>query len=132
MKIRIVSHRDKIPTIAPDEIIVHMTFRPKNVDFLNIVKACPKIEAVQVPPAYIGSVSMSSRMFLEMQRIQLIEGVVWGHRTDICNSYTIPDSLTSRIHEMRVFGISSEVIGETIQREFRMDAGTVGFVVSKN
>lgn len=64
-----------------------------------------------------------------MERIQLIEGAVWGHRTDRCDSYTIPLSLTTRIKEMRVDGVVSKTIEERIVQEFKIDAGMVGFIM---
>lgn len=131
MRIRVVSHREEIPSLKPTEIIVHLAFRPKNMDILNIVKACPKIEAIQIPPSYIGSVSQFSRMYLGAQRIQQIEGTVWGHRKDLYEYYTIPDYVTSRIKELKGFGVTMKIIGEQIQKEFEMDAGTVGFLLTK-
>lgn len=131
MQIRVVSHRDEIPSLSPREFIIHLAFRPTNVDILNLVSACPKIEAVQVPPSYIGSVSRFSIMYLGARRIQLIEGTVWGHRKDLCDYYTIPSLVTTRIQEMRGFGVASEAIGEKLKNEFRMDAGMIGFLVNK-
>lgn len=130
MKIRVVSKREEIPSVDPKEIIVHLAFRPKNEDILNLVKACPKIEAIQVPASYIGSVSKSIKVFLDMERIQLIEGTVWGHRTDRCDSYTIPLSLTTRIKEMRSYGVVSKTIEEQIVQEFKIDAGMVEFIMA--
>src|SRR5659263_610958 len=101
----------------------------KNEEILNLVKACPKIEAIQVPASYIGSVSKSIKVFLDMERIQLIEGTVWGHRTDRCDSYTIPLSLTKRKTKMRVDGVVSKRIEDGIEQEFKIDAGMVGFIM---
>lgn len=132
MKIRVVSNRDEIPSVNSHEIIVHMAFRPNNEDILNLVKACPKIIAIQVPASYIGSVSKSIKMFLDMQRIQLIEGSVWGHRTDRCDSYTIPLSMATRITEMRGYDVAWEVIRDRIVQEFKMDAGMVEFIFNNS
>jgi hypothetical protein len=78
MKIRVVSSREEIPTLNPNEHIIHLAFRPSNTDIFGLVEACPKIEAIQLPKPYMGTVSKSIEMFLGMQRIQLLEGDVLG------------------------------------------------------
>src|SRR5450759_406752 len=83
MKIRVVSSREEIFTLNPNEKIVHLAFRPSNKDVFGLVETCPKIEVIQLPQSYKRTVSKSIEMFLEMQRIQLIEGDVWGHRKDL-------------------------------------------------
>src|SRR5664280_3772547 len=88
MKIRVVSSREEIFTLNPNERIVHLTFRPSNKDIFGLVETCPKIEVIQLPKSYMATVSKSIEMFLEMQRIQLLEGDVWGNRTDINEYYT--------------------------------------------
>ena len=64
------------------------------------MEACPKIEVIQLPKSYRRTVSKSIEMFLEMQRIQLIEGDVWGHRKDISEYKVIPPSVFSDIEKM--------------------------------
>jgi hypothetical protein len=39
--------------------------------------------------------------FLKMQRIQLIEGDVWGHRKDLSEYYNIPISVINQIKELK-------------------------------
>ena len=79
MKIRIVSSREEIFTLNPNEHIVHLAFRPSNKDIFGLVETCPKIEILQLPKSYMDTVSKSIEMFLEMQKIQLLEGSLWGH-----------------------------------------------------
>ena len=59
----------------------HITFRHSTRISLNWLKPARKIEVFQLK---------SIEMFLEMKRIQLIEGDVWGHRKDIKEYYDIP------------------------------------------
>ena len=74
MKIRVVSSREEIFTLNPNERIVHLAFRPSNKDVFGLVETCPKIEIIQLPKSYMATVSKSIEMFLEMQKIQLLEG----------------------------------------------------------
>jgi hypothetical protein len=76
MKIKVVSSKDEIFTLNPSERIVHVAFRPSNKDIFGLVETCPKIEVLQLPQSYRRTVSKSIEMFLEIQRIRLIEGAL--------------------------------------------------------
>jgi len=131
MKIRVVSSREEIFTLNPNERIVHLAFRPSNKDMFGLVETCPKIEVIQLPKSYMGTVSKSIQMFLEMQRIQLIEGDVWGHRKDINEYYTIPSSVIEKIKEMKIEGKSAEDIEAKISRESKLNPGMVAYIMTK-
>jgi hypothetical protein len=97
MKIRVVRSRDKIFTLNSNEHIIHLAFRPSNKDIFALIEACPKIEVIQIPKSYMRTVSKWIEMFLEMQRIQLIEGDVCCYRKEIDEYYTVPSSGTEKI-----------------------------------
>ena len=50
MKIRVISSREEIGSLMPNEKIVHLAYRASNVDFLNLMQRCPRLRAVQIPP----------------------------------------------------------------------------------
>jgi hypothetical protein len=131
MKIRVVSSRDEIFTLNPNERVVHLSFRPSNKDIFGLVETCPKIEVIQLPKSYMVTVSDSIQMFLEMQRIQLIEGDVWGHRRDINEYYTVPSSVIGKIKEMKIEGKSTEDIEATVSRESKLNPGMVAYIMNK-
>ena len=131
MRIRVVSSREEIFTLNPNERIVHLAFRPSNIDILGLIETCPKIEVLQLPKSYMATVSKSIKMFLEMQRIQLLEGDVWGHRKDINEYYTIPSSILEKITEMKLEGISTEDIEAKISRESKLNSEMVGYILTK-
>jgi hypothetical protein len=131
MKIRVVSSREEIFTLNPNERVVHLAFRPSNKDIFGLVETCPKIEVVQLPKSYMGTVSKSVEMFLEMQRIELIEGDVWGHRKDLNEYYSIPSSVIEKIREMKVEGKSAEDIGVQVSRESKLDPEMVAYILNK-
>jgi hypothetical protein len=131
MQIRVVSSREKIFTLNPNERIVHLTFRPSNTDIFGLVETCPKIEVIQLPKSYMATVSKSIEMFLGMQRIQLIEGDVWGNRTDINEYYTIPTSVIEKIKEMKSEGTPAEDIEAKISRESKLNPEMVGYILNK-
>ncbi|BAW30590.1 hypothetical protein MTHERMMSTA1_05980 [Methanosarcina thermophila MST-A1] len=126
-----VSSREEIFTLNPNERVVHLAFRPSNKDILGLVETCPKLEVIQLPKSYMATVSKSIEMFLEMQRIQLIEGDVWGHRKDINEYYTIPSSVTEKIREMRIEGKSKEDIEARISRENKLNPELVAYIIAK-
>jgi hypothetical protein len=131
MKIRVVSSREEIITLNPNERIVHLAFRPSNTNIFGLVETCPKIEVVQLPQSYRRTVSKSIEMFLEMQRIQLIEGDVWGHRKDLNEYYDVPSSVIERIKAMKNEGKSTEDIEEEVSRKTRLNPEMVAYILTK-
>ena len=131
MKIRVVSSSEEISTLNPNERIVHLAFRPSNKDILRLIEACPKIEVIQLPQSYKRTVSKSIELFLEMRRIQLIEGDVWGHRKDINAYYSIPSSVTEKIKELKSEGTPAERIEEKVSRESKLSPEMVAYILKK-
>jgi hypothetical protein len=131
MKIRVVSSREEIVTLNPNERIVHLAFRPSNTNIFGLVETCPKIEVVQLPQSYRRTVSKSIEMFLEMQRIQLIEGDVWGHRKDLNEYYDVPSSVIERIKAMKNEGKSTEDIEEEVSKKTRLNPEMVAYILTK-
>jgi hypothetical protein len=131
MKIRVVSSREEIFTLNPNERIVHLAFRPSNKDIFGLAETCPKIEVIQLPKSYKATVSKSMEMFLEMQRVQLLEGDVWGHRKDLNEYYDIPSSVFERIKEMKTEGKSTEDIEAKISRESKLNTEMVAYILTK-
>jgi hypothetical protein len=131
MKIRVVSSREEIFTLNPNERVVHLAFRPSNKDVFGLVETCPKIELLQLPQSYRRTVSKSMEMFLEMQRIKLIEGDVWGHRKDLNEYYSVPTSIIDRIKAMRNEGKSTENIEEEVSRKARINPEMVAYILIK-
>jgi hypothetical protein len=131
MKIRVVSSREEIFTLNPNERIVHLAFRPSNKDIFGLIETCPKLEVIQLPKSYMRTVSNSIKMFLEMQRIQLIEGDVWGHRKDINEYFTIPSSVIEKIKEMKIEGKTAEEIETKVSRESKLNPGMVAYIMTK-
>ena len=131
MRIRVVSSKEEIFTLNPNERIIHLAFRPSNKDIFGLVETCPKIEVIQLPKSFMATVSKSIEMFLEMQKIQLLEGDVWGHRKDINEYYAIPSSVIERIKEMKLEGKSAEDIEASISRERKLNPELVAYIMTK-
>jgi len=79
----------------------------------------------------MATFSKSMEMFLEMQRIQLIEGDVWGHRKDINEYYTVPSSVTEKIKDMKSEGKLNEDIEAKVSREHWLNPKMVAYIISK-
>ncbi len=131
MKIRVVSSKEEIFALNPNERVVHLAFRPSNKDIFGLVETCPKIEVLQLPQSYRRTVSKSIEMFLGMQRIKLIEGDVWGHRKDLNEYYSIPSSVFEKIKLMKLEGKSAENIEEEVSRKTRMNPEMVAYILTK-
>jgi hypothetical protein len=131
MKIRVVSSRSEIINLNPNERIVHLAFRPSNKDILGLVETCPKVEVVQLPQSYRRTVSKSMEIFLEIQRVQLVVGDVWGHRKDINEYFSIQSSVFERIKEMKLEGKSSNDIKARVSRESKLSAEMVAYIMTR-
>jgi len=131
LKIRIISERADIETLAPNEKIVHIAFRPSNKDIFGIVEACPKIEAVQLPRSYKKTLSQSILMFLNMQKIVVLEGDVWGYRKDLCEYRPVPPSALEDIEAMKQRRVDQDKIVHDVSNKYRLSASFVEFVIKK-
>lgn len=131
MKIRVISSRNEILLLNPNEKVVHFAFRPSNKDIFLLVETCPKLEVIQLPKSYRRTVSRAIEMFLEMQKVQLIEGDVWGHRKDINEYYTVPSFVISKIKSMKAEGIPGEKIAEEVAQESKLDPKIVSYILGR-
>ena len=131
MKIRVVSSRNEILSLNSNERVVHFAFRPSNKDIFMLVEACPKLEIIQIPISYKKTVSRAIEMFLEMQKIQLLVGDVWGHRKDINEYYSIPPYIIKEIRNLKAEGIPNERIAEKVAKEHRLNPKMITYILNK-
>jgi hypothetical protein len=128
MKIRVVSSRDEIPELRPNETLVHIAFRPSNIDLLDVVKACPRLRAIQVPPSYNKTLSRAIRLFLEMQGIDLLEGDVWGHRKDIDEYYMVDENAIGQIGDLIAGGESIADAVDDLRMTTRLSPDLIKYI----
>ncbi len=128
MRIRVVSSKDEISELNPNERIVHLAFRPSNVDFLDLMRSCPRLRAVQVPPSYHKTMSKAIKLFLDMQGIDLLEGDVWGHRKDIDEYYVVDEEAINEIGNLISKGESIEETAAAIQRKTRLAPDLIKYI----
>lgn len=132
MKIRVVSSKDEINTLNPEEKIVHLAFRPSNQDIFSLVIRCPEVKVIHIPGSYMKTVSSSILMYLKMQGIELIEGDVWGHRKDINEYYEIPQELFDRLKQYRADKMPEQDIIEKLTRESRLGPDLIAFLIKNS
>jgi hypothetical protein len=128
MKIRVVSSRDEIPKLSPNERNVHLAFRPSNVDFLDLMRSCPRLRVVQVPPSYNKTLSKAIRLFLEMQGIDLLEGDVWGHRKDIDEYYVVEEDAIEQIGDLITSGESIDDAVAHVQMRTKLAPDLIKYI----
>ncbi|MDI3484803.1 MAG: hypothetical protein PWQ50_23 [Methanolobus sp.] len=97
MKMRIISSKNEISQLNPNEKLVHFAFRPSSADFMVLAETCPNLECVQIAKSYSRTLSKSMKMFLEQKNVLLLEGDIWGHRKDINEYYDVPADLEQLI-----------------------------------
>lgn len=131
MRIRIVSSKEEINSLGPSEKIIHLAFRPSNKDIFSLVEACPNVKAIHVPSSYIKTVSNSTKIFLDMQGIALLEGDVWGHRKDINEYSEIKQEVFDRIQELKSKGLAEPAILDRLGRETRLSKDLLRFLLKE-
>jgi hypothetical protein len=128
MKIRIVSSKDEISVLNPNERLVHLAFRASNVDFLNLMKRCPRVRAIQIPKSYTKTLSDAIQGFLEMQGIELLEGDVWGHRKDLDEYFVVDDATMEEIRALAASGADASQVAEDIKRKAKISPDLVKYI----
>ena len=131
MRLRIVSSREEINSLGAGEKIIHLTFRPSNTDIFSLVQTCPDVKAIQIPGSYIKTISNSTKMFLNMQDIALLEGDVWGHRKDINEYSEIKPEVFDRMQELKKEGLSESVLLNQLGRETRLSKDLLAFLLKR-
>jgi hypothetical protein len=128
MRLRVISARNEIPNLNPNEKTVHLAFRASNVDFLNLMQRCPRLRMIQVPPSYRKTMSNAIQVFLDMQGIEMLEGDVWGHRKDLDEYFTVEESTLAEIRTLAAGGASADEVADQIQRKSRIGAELIKYI----
>ncbi|MDD1744244.1 MAG: DUF1699 family protein [Candidatus Methanoperedens sp.] len=131
MRIRVVSSKEEINSLGSTEKIIHLAFRPSNKDIFSLVQACPNVKAIHIPSSYIKTISNSTRIFLEMQDISLLEGDVWGHRKDINEYSEIKPEVFERMQELKASGLSEQAVLDRLGRETRLSKDLLKFLIKE-
>ena len=128
MRLRVISARDEIPNLNPNEKMIHLAFRASNVDFLNLMQRCPRLRMIQVPPSYHKTMSNAIQVFLDMQGIELLQGDVWGHRKDLDEYFTVEESTIEEIRSLAAIGASMNNVIDTIQKKARIGSELIEYI----
>lgn len=128
MRLRVVSARNEIPNLNPNEKMIHLAFRASNVDFLNLMQRCPRMRMIQVPPSYKKTMSNAIQVFLDMQGIELLEGDVWGHRKDLDEYFTVEDATMEEIRSLSASGANMGDVAEQMQKKARLGSDLVKYI----
>ena len=130
MRIRVIDSKDEIAKLDPKERVVHLAIPPTALVLLELIKRCPRLEAVQVPPSKFSKVSKPSRGLLEVQGVKIFPGLVWGHRTDMYAYYTVDEGLIlQRAEELQAEGLDSEEIVAKVAEEAKVSPGLVEVIL---
>ncbi|MDD1723475.1 MAG: DUF1699 family protein [Methanothrix sp.] len=128
MRLRVVSARNEIPNLNPNEKMIHLAFRASNVDFLNLMQRCPRLRLIQVPPSYKKTMSNAMNVFMDMQGIELLEGDVWGHRKDLDEYFTVEDATLNEIRSLAASGANMDDMASQIQKTARIGPELIKYI----
>lgn len=128
MKLRVVSARNEIPNINPNERMIHLAFRASNVDIINLMQRCPRIRMIQVPRTYKRTMSNAIKIFMDMESIELLQGDVWGHRKDLDEYFTIEDATLNEIRSLAAKGASMNDVAAQVQKKARIGVDLIKYI----
>jgi hypothetical protein len=128
MRLRVISARNEIPNLNPNEKTVHLAFRASNVDFLNLMQKCPRLRMIQVPPSYYKTMSSAIQVFLDMQGIEMLQGDVWGHRKDLDEYFTVEDATLAEIRSLAASGATMDDVTDQIQKKARISPELIKYI----
>ena len=93
MKIQVVKSRAEIASVDPEERVIHLAFPISTVSLVDLMKRCPQLEAVQVPPSLFRNMFKSSQCLLDARGVKFFEGTIQGYKTDTDDHYTVDDGV---------------------------------------
>ena len=128
MRLRVVSSKNEISNLNPNEKMIHLAFRASNVDFLGLMQRCPRLRMIQVPPSYKKTMSNAMQVFLDMQGVELLEGDVWGHRKDLDEYFTVEDATLEEIRTLAASGASMEDMTSQLQTKARLGTDLIKYI----
>jgi hypothetical protein len=119
------------------------------------VTKCPSLEALRIPQSFKKTISNSTKMFLDMKDVVLLEGDVWGrrkttlaermasqepdfikgnvgdHRKGIHEYSEISQTVYERIDQYRTEGLSADEIEAKLSRETKWSADLIRLILKK-
>ncbi len=128
MRLRVVSTRNEIQNLNPNEKMIHMAFRASNLDITNLMQKCPRLKMIQVPPSYHKTMSNAIQVFLDLQGIDMLEGSVWGHRKDLNEYFTVEDSTLEEIRVLAAGGASADDVADQIHKKARISSELIKYI----
>lgn len=131
MRLRVVSSKKEISDLNRNEQVVHLAFRASNMDVMNLVRTCPRLKAVQIPPSYYQTMSKAAQQFLELQGIEIIKGDVWGHRKDIDEYYSVSEKVIDRIASLMAEGYSIDDTVKKVHRETKLSEDLIRYLLKE-
>jgi len=131
MKIRIISSRDEIENLNPDEEMVHLRFRPSNVDLICLTQRCSGLRAVRMSFSHCKALSTAIRAFMNLKGIELLAGNVRGYRKDQISYLTVDDATEKKILALAKKGIAADEIADQIREEFGLGSDLIRYVMAK-
>jgi hypothetical protein len=128
MRLRVVSARNEIQNLNPNEKMVHMAFRASNTDFLGLMQKCPRLRVIQVPPSYRKTMSNAIQVFLDMQEIELLQGDVWGHRKDLDEYFTVEDATVEEIRSLADSNTGMDEVANLIKNKAKIGSDLIKYI----
>ena len=128
MKLRVISSKNDIDTLNPNEKLIHLAYHASNADYLDLIKKCPMLRMIQVLPSYHNTMSDAIQMFMDLQGIDVLEGDAHGYRKDMDEYFAIDDITMKEIVGLADGGASMEDLALQIQEKVMLDSDIIKYI----
>jgi hypothetical protein len=128
VKLRVISSKNDIDTLNPNEKLIHLAYHASNADYLDLMKKCPRLRMIQVLPSYHNTMSDAIQMFMDLQGIDVLEGDVHGYRKDMDEYFAIDDITMKEIVGLADGGASMEDLTLQIQEKVMLDSDIIKYI----
>lgn len=128
MKLRVISSKNDIDTLNPNEKLIHLAYHASNADYLDLMKKCPRLRMIQVLPSYHNTMSDAIQMFMDLQGIDVLDGDVHGYRKDMDEYFAIDDITMKEIVGLADGGASMEDLTLQIQEKVMLDSDIIKYI----
>jgi hypothetical protein len=128
MRLRVISTKNEIQNLNPNEEFAHVAFRASNTEILNMMQRSPRLRMIQVAPSYHKTMTIAVQAFLDIQGVELLQGDVWGHRKDLDEYLSVEDATIEEIRSLADTGMNPDDVADQIQKKTRIGPELIKYI----
>ena len=128
MRLRVISTKNEIQNLNPNEEFAHVAFRASNTEILNMMQRSPRLRMIQVAPSDHKTMTIAVQAFLDIQGVELLQGDVWDHRKDLDEYLSVEDATIEEIRSLADTGMNPDDVADQIQKKTRIGPELIKYI----